>query len=138
MRIYDLEDVIMIRKSIFLALVLTILPTIAQADGDAALGKIVFKKCMACHSADKEQNKVGAHLVGIVGRKAASVEGFAYSDAMKAKGAEGLVWDEANLAGYMKDPKGFVQGNKMAFIGLKKDDDVANIIAYLKADPKPN
>ncbi len=127
----------MTNKSILLGLALMLAPTMALAEGDAALGKTVFKKCMACHAADKEQNKVGAHLVGIVGRKAGSVEGFKYSEAMIAKGTEGFVWDEANLALYLKDPKGFIPGNKMAFAGLKKDDEIANVIAYLKADPKP-
>ena len=112
-------------------------PSMALADGDAAEGKNVYKKCMACHAADKEQNKVGPHQVGIIGRKAAAVEGFKYSDAMKAKGAEGLVWDDANFTAYMKDPKGFIPGNKMAFAGLKEDKDIADLIAYLKADPKP-
>ncbi len=126
------------KKHMVLAgLLLALVPMQAFADGDAVAGKAVFKKCMACHAADKEQNKVGPHLVGIVGRKTASVEGFAYSDAMKAKGAEGLVWDEANLATYLKAPKTFVAGTKMAFAGLKVDTDIANLIAYLKADPKP-
>lgn len=112
-------------------------PSLALADGDAAAGKNVFKKCMACHVADKDQNKVGPKLLGVVGRPAASVEGFNYSDGMKAKGAEGLVWDEANIAAYMKAPKDFILGNKMAFAGLKEDQDIADLIAYLKADPKP-
>jgi cytochrome c len=112
-------------------------PSFAFADGDAVAGKEVYKKCMACHTATEEKNKVGPHQVGIVGRKAAAVEGFKYSDALKAKGAEGMVWDEANLAAYLKDPKGFIAGNKMAFAGLKDDADIANVIAYLKADPKP-
>jgi cytochrome c len=112
-------------------------PMQAFADGDAVAGKNVFKKCMACHAADKEQNKVGPHLVGIVGRKTASVEGFKYSDAMTAKGAEGLVWDEANLTTYVQAPKAFVAGTKMAFSGIKDETDIANLIAYLKADPKP-
>ncbi len=111
--------------------------TSAFADGDAVAGKIVYKKCMACHSADKEQNRVGPHQVGVVGRKAGAVEGFKYSDAMIAKGTEGLVWDEANIAAYMKDPKGFIPGNKMAFAGLKDDQQIADLIAFLKADPKP-
>lgn len=111
--------------------------TSAFADGDAVAGKIVYKKCMACHSADKEQNRVGPHQVGVVGRKAGAVEGFKYSDAMLAKGAEGLVWDEANIAAYMKDPKGFIPGNKMAFAGLKDDQQIVDLIAFLKADPKP-
>jgi cytochrome c len=128
---------LMNKNSILLGLAVMLAPTMALADDDAAEGKIVFKKCMACHAADKEQNKVGPYLVGIVGRKAGSIEGFKYSDAMTAKGTEGFVWDEANLALYLKDPKGFIPGNKMAFAGLKKDEDIANVIAYLKADPKP-
>ncbi|MGL4491016.1 MAG: c-type cytochrome [Rhizobiaceae bacterium] len=118
-------------------LAVVLAPTLAFAEGDAAAGKNVFKKCMACHDAAKEAKRVGPHLVGIVGRKAAAVEGFAYSDAMKAKGAEGLIWDEANLTAYFKAPKEFVPATKMAFAGLKDDADIANLIAFLKADPKP-
>jgi cytochrome c len=109
----------------------------ALAEGDAGLGKDVFKKCMACHTASEPKNKVGPHLVGIVGRVAGSAEGFAYSDAIKAKNAEGFVWTEENIAAYMKAPKAFIPGIKMAFSGLKKDEDIANLISYLKADPKP-
>jgi cytochrome c len=125
------------RFSILVGLVCALVPTFAHAEGDAVAGKDVFKKCMACHDAAKETKKVGPHLVGIIGRKAASVEGFAYSDAFKAKGAEGLVWDETNMATYLKKPKEFITGTKMAFSGLKEDADIANLIAYLKADPKP-
>ncbi len=106
----------------------------APAAGDAAAGKKVFNKCKACHFVDKEKNKVGPHLKGVVGRKAASVEGFKYSEAMKAKGAEGLVWTEDNLKAYLAAPKKFVPGNKMAFAGLKKDKDIADVIAYLKSN----
>ena len=109
----------------------------ACADGDVTAGKIVYRKCMACHAAEKQQNKVGPHLVGIVGRKAGTAEGFKYSEAMSAKGAEGLVWDEANVTAYLKDPKGFIPGTKMAFAGLKDDQQIADLIAYLEADPKP-
>ena len=105
----------------------------AAGAGDPAAGAKVFKKCKACHYADKEKNKVGPYLKGVVGRKAASVEGFKYSDAMKAKGAEGLTWTEENLKKYLADPKGFVPKNKMSFGGLKKPADIANIIAYLKS-----
>jgi cytochrome c len=109
----------------------------ALADGDAALGKQVFKKCMACHESVEGKNKVGPHLVGIVGRTAGSAADYVYSDAIKAKNAEGFVWSEENIAAYMKSPKAFIPGIKMAFSGLKKDEDIANLIAYLKADPKP-
>jgi len=111
----------------------------ARADGDAAAGKKVFNKCMACHDAVNDKDKVGPSLLGVVGRKAGSKESFQakYSEAMKTAGAGGLVWDEANIAEYLKNPKTKVPGNKMAFPGLKADADIANVIAYLKANPKP-
>lgn len=107
----------------------------AHADGDAAAGEKVFAKCKACHEVEKGVNKVGPTLKGVVGRKAGSVPDFKYSEAMAAKGAEGLVWDDANIASYLADPKGFIPKNKMAFAGLKKPEDVANVIAFLKAHP---
>jgi cytochrome c len=109
--------------------------TPAMAEGDAAKGEKVFLKCKACHENEKGVNKVGPTLKGVVGRKAASVEGYKYSEAMIAKGAEGIMWDEATLAVYLPDPKAFVPKTKMAFAGLKKPEDVADIIAYLKAHP---
>jgi cytochrome c len=107
----------------------------AHAAGDAAKGEKVFNKCKACHENEKGVNKVGPTLKGVVGRKAASVADYKYSEAMAAKGAEGLVWDEANIASYLADPKTFVPKNKMAFAGLKKPEDVADVIEYLKAHP---
>ncbi|CDX43606.1 Cytochrome c2 [Mesorhizobium plurifarium] len=111
----------------------------AHAGGDAALGKKVFNRCMACHEAASDRDKVGPHLLGVVGRKAGSAESFQsrYSQAMKDAGAAGLVWDEANLTEYLKAPRQKVPGNRMAFTGLTSNDDIANVIAYLKADPKP-
>ena len=112
---------------------MTALAVPAHAEGDAKAGKKVFNKCRACHDV-KGKNKVGPHLDGVIGRTAGTVEGFKYSDSMKAKGEEGLVWNEETIAAYMKDPKDYVPNNKMAFAGLKKDEDIANLIAYLK-DP---
>ncbi len=109
--------------------------TPALADGDAAAGEKVFIKCKACHENEQGVNKIGPTLKGIVGRKGASVGGYAYSDAMKAKGAEGLVWDEATLTAYLPDPKAYVPGTKMAFAGLKNPQEVADVIAYLKTKP---
>lgn len=123
----------MTSRFILSALLALSLPAVAHADGDATKGAQVFKKCMACHMPDTATNKVGPHLGDVEGRKAASVEGYAYSEAMKAKGAEGLVWDDANLDQYLADPKGFVPKNKMIFPGLKKPEDRANVIAYLKS-----
>ena len=100
----------------------------AQA-GDAAAGAKVFKKCKACHYIDREKNKSGPHLVDIIGRAAGAVDGFKYS---KAMAGSGLVWDEATLAGFLAKPKKYLKGTKMSFAGLKKEADIANVIAYLK------
>lgn len=125
----------MIKHAILAAFAVTLLAAPAFAEGDAAKGEKVFAKCKACHDNEKGVNKVGPTLKGIVGRAAASVADYKYSDAMVAKGAEGLIWTEENLAAYLPDPKAYVPKTKMAFAGLKKPDEVADIIAYLKAHP---
>ena len=97
---------------------------------DPAAGEKAFAVCKACHRVGAgAKNTVGPTLNGVVGRKAGSVEAFNYSEAMKNSG---LTWDEATLSAYLKDPKGKVPGNKMAFAGVKDDAKVADIIAYLK------
>ena len=123
------------KKLMFAGFALMALATPALADGDAAAGEKVFVKCKACHELEKGVNKIGPTLKGVVGRPAASVPDFKYSDGMKAKGAEGVVWDEATLTAYLPDPRKFVPGTKMAFAGLKKPEEVANVVAYLKAHP---
>ncbi|MDO8605702.1 MAG: cytochrome c family protein [Phaeospirillum sp.] len=85
-----------------------------------------FNQCKACHVIGK--NGVGPNLAGVFGRKAGSFDGFKYSDAMKAAPA----WDEATLTKYLTDPKGTIPGNKMVFAGIKKPEDLAAVIAYLK------
>jgi cytochrome c len=104
----------------------------AQAEGDVAKGEQVYKKCMACHTVNDKTNKVGPHLVGIVGRPVASVEDYKYSDDMKAYAATGAVWDEATLQAYLEKPKAVVAKTKMAFAGLNKEDERADLIAFLK------
>lgn len=116
-------------RTLLAAAMIAAVPAMAFAEGDAGKGEKVFRKCKACHTADKEKNKVGPHLVGIVGRAAGSVEGFKYSDAMKGSG---LTWDEATLDKYLTKPKDLVPGTKMIFGGLKKDGQRADLIAYLK------
>ena len=98
--------------------------------GDADAGKKVFNKCRACHVADKEQNRVGPYLLGVVGRPTATAEGFSYSPAMKEHGGE---WTEARLDEYLADPRGVVKGTKMSFAGLKDEKDRLDVIAYLKS-----
>jgi len=98
--------------------------------GDPGAGEKVFKKCKACHVVDAEKHKTGPHLVNIIGRAAGSAEGFKkYSNAMKESG---IVWDEATLDAYLEAPKKYIKGTRMAFAGLKKEEDRANVIAYLK------
>lgn len=126
----------MLMRKLSLPVVAAALATVIFAPqvqaGDAAAGQKVFNKCRACHVADKETNRVGPHLVGIIGRKAGTVDGFKYSDGMKGAGEKGLVWTEENFTKYMKDPKDFVPGNRMAFVGLKSDKEIEDLIAFLK------
>ncbi|WP_313529145.1 cytochrome c family protein [Shinella sp.] len=104
----------------------------AFAEGDAVAGKAVFKKCAPCHSVEKV-NRVGPTLSGIIGRPVATIEDYSYSPAMRAFGEDGKVWSEAQIAEYLLSPKAMVPGTKMSFAGLKKIEDIANLIAYLKA-----
>lgn len=105
---------------------------IKNADIDA--GAKVFKKCATCHTLTQGgANKVGPNLYGVIGKKRASISGFAYSNAMKAKGG---VWTIEDMNIWLAKPKDFVPGTKMGFAGLKKDKDRANVIAYLKQQGK--
>ena len=106
------------------------LPTLALAQ-DAEAGKKVFAKCAPCHSIGPgATNKVGPNLNGVIGRKAGTEEGFAYSDAMKAAG---WTWDEATFKEYITDPKKKVPGNKMLFPGVKDELERDDLFAYLNS-----
>jgi len=117
------------------AAALAVLMTVGTAEaGDAKKGKKVFAKCKACHTVKAGgKNKVGPNLHGIVGKKAAMVDGFKYSKAMKEAG---LTWDEATLDKYLTKPKKLVPKTKMAFAGLKKKKQRDDVIAYLKEQSK--
>lgn len=120
------------KAAILAAAALAAMSGIAYADGDAAKGAKIFNKCKACHVADAATNRVGPHLKGVIGRKIASVEGYAYSDDMKAFGAARNVWDDATFLEYITDPKKDVPHTKMAFPGIKKEDERADLLAFLK------
>lgn len=108
----------------------------AMAAGDAEEGEKTFRRCKACHrieSADEvivQGGRTGPNLYGVIGRTAGAVEGFRYSDTLKAASEEGLVWDEENLAEYVKDPKAFLgDRSKMTFRLRKGGEDVAAYLA---------
>jgi cytochrome c len=103
--------------------------TFASLTGDAAAGEKVFGQCKTCHVAEAGVNRVGPSLWGVVGRTAGSIEGFKYSPANKNSG---LVWSEEQLFTYLEAPQKTIPGTYMAFAGLKKPQDRADVIAYLK------
>jgi cytochrome c len=107
------------------AKVLELLP---KANADA--GQDVFKRCLQCHTPDKGgRNLVGPNLWGLVGRKVGEAPGFPYSEAMKTKGGE---WTWQELIKYLHDPKAAVPGNKMAFVGIKDDAELADLLVYVR------
>ncbi|MBB3386477.1 MULTISPECIES: cytochrome c family protein [unclassified Rhizobium] len=101
---------------------------------DAKVGETIFKKCQACHSGEKGgPNKVGPDLWGIVDRPVAEHEGFAYSSGMKDFSKGGTEkWTYDHLYHFLAAPKKFVAGTAMGFAGLPKEEDRANVIAYLR------
>ncbi len=102
----------------------------AVAAGDPAKGATSFNVCKACHRIGPEaRNSVGPELNGVVGRKAASLADYSYSSALKASG---LTWDEGTLTQWLHSPRALVSGTRMTFAGFRKDEDIANVIAYLK------
>ena len=113
------------------ALALVALASSAQA-ADAGNGKRVYQKCVACHVADRETNRFGPHLKGVVGRPAAQVPDYKYSQAMKGAGAAGLVWDDSALSAFLSSPKKKVPGTSMRFFGLWTQAEIDDVIAYLK------
>ena len=117
-------------RSVLTALLLTgALVAPAHAEGDAAKGEKVYRRCMACHVPDDATNRLGPHLGDVYGRQAGAVEGFNYS-----KGLAGVdfVWDEATLDPWLADPKAVIPGTKMV-LKLAKPEDRADVIAYLKS-----
>jgi cytochrome c len=105
---------------------------------NAAKGAEISKKCSACHSLEQNgPNRVGPHLWGIVGREKASIADYSYSTAFKEQKGK---WSYDDLFHYLYDPKGSIPGNKMSFFGIKKPEDLADLVAYLRtlsSSPEP-
>jgi len=102
-----------------------------RAGGDPALGERAFAKCKACHGLEAgTRHRIGPNLHGLFGRTSGTAAGYKYSEAMRQAA---VVWDAANLAAYLHDPKGFMPGNKMIFAGLRQEKELADLIAYLEA-----
>ena len=109
------------------------------ASADAARGEKAVGACKACHVFEKGgANKIGPHLYDVYARPKGSVDGFAYSAAMKSKSGEN--WEAAQLDGFLKNPKAYLPGTSMAYAGIGRPDTRADVVAYLNklADaPKP-
>jgi len=117
------------KKFLMLAAIAILSAGTAQAE-DLAAGATSFKKCAPCHDVGPTaKNKVGPVLNGLDGRKSGSIAGYSYSDANKGSG---ITWNEASFLEYIKDPKAKVPGTKMAFAGIKNEDEAKNLWAYLK------
>lgn len=99
------------------------------ATADAGKGANVFKKCAACHKLETGANATGPYLAGVVGRPVASVDGYGYSSAMAEHGGN---WTPEELNHFLENPKKYIPGTAMAFAGLRKITDRANLVAYLQ------
>ncbi|MGK9171265.1 cytochrome c family protein [Inquilinus limosus] len=120
----------MMRSTLIAALALAALTMSARAEGDPAAGEKVFQQCRACHQVgETAKNAVGPKLNGLFGRHSGTVEGYNYSEANKNSG---IVWDEAVFREYIKSPRTKIPGTKMAFVGLKQDKQIDDLIAFLK------
>lgn len=116
----------------FLTIAAALLPAAAQAQSAPPTGKAAFAPCMACHGTKPGETRMGPSMAGVVGRKAATVSGYNYSQPMQKSG---IVWTDAKLDAFMANPKAVVPGTKMFFQGVKSAGQRQAIVAYLKSLP---
>jgi cytochrome c len=118
----------MIRSAALVAVFVLLVPVAVRA-ADTAAGQAAYARCKICHTLEAGgRSPVGPNLHGMFGRKAGTQDGYSYSAAMKNSG---VVWDDETLAKYLRDPRGSMPGNKMAFPGIRNDEEMANLLAYL-------
>jgi cytochrome c2 len=110
------------------ALCAILLAPVAAFAADAGHGKQVFEQCAACHGAQGQGSDAAPSLIGVIGRKAGSLEEFRYSPAMKRSA---IVWDQAMLKGFVMNPQGTVKGTRMPFDGLRDAQDAEDVAAYV-------
>lgn len=119
-------------RTLPLAASLIFVSTMALAQ-DPEAGQRVFNQCRACHTVDQGgRNGVGPNLYGVFGRAAGSVDGFRYSAALRGKAGEGLKWDEATMRAYITNPKAVIPGGSMSYGGLRNEQQLNDLIAYLR------
>lgn len=112
----------------WIGIALMLLPNGARA-ADIAAGKTLFNRCQICHTIEAGAgSKVGPDLHGIFGREAGTADHFAYSETMRHSG---IVWNDETLGQFLRNPRKFIPGNRMAFPGIKDDKDLADLLAYL-------
>ncbi len=117
-------------KKLMVAAALIVVSMGVAVAQDVQKGENSFKKCLVCHAIGPgAKNKIGPELNGLDGRKAGTVTGFNYSDANKNSG---IVWDEATFKEYIKDPRAKIPGTKMTFLGIKNEQEINDLWAYLK------
>jgi len=124
------------KTSILSAFVVTTSLTVASGAlaQDAAAGKTSFNKCLACHAiGEGAKNKVGPELNGLDGRHSGTAAGYNYSDANKNSG---ITWNKDQFLEYIKDPKAKIPGTKMAFAGIKNENEANNLWAYVSSFDK--
>jgi cytochrome c len=116
-------------KRLTLSALAVIASSAAALAQDAAAGKASFNKCLACHAVGEgAKNKVGPILNGLDSRKSGTVEGYSYTDANKNSG---ITWNKEQFLDYIRDPKAKIPGTKMVFAGIKKENEAADLWAFL-------
>ncbi|MBN9446975.1 MAG: cytochrome C [Methylobacterium sp. SCN 67-24] len=117
-------------KSVWPALAFVALSATGAIAQDIAAGERSWNKCRACHQVgETAKNGVGPQLNGLIGRHSGAVEGYSYSAANKNSG---ITWDEAVFGDYIKDPKAKIPGTKMVFAGIKNEQEIKDLTAFLK------